>query len=91
MFAAAGTSASSRLSVNCSDHSLRSRKRFPAAPLSSLFFVLFWWILVDRTSFPIPLRHVVNLLESKKYLMSPAEKMWRTNLSWYLVAITAPQ
>ena len=46
---------------------------------------------MDRTSFPIPLRHVVNLLESKKYLMSPAETMWRTNLSWYLVAITGPQ
>ena len=42
MCAGAGTSGSSRLSVNSSNHSGRSRKWLSESRLSSLFLFLFW-------------------------------------------------
>ena len=42
MCAVAGTSVSSRFSVNSSNHSGRSRDRYPDAPPLSLFLFLFW-------------------------------------------------
>ena len=63
MFADAGTSVSSRLIVGSFNHSGRSRKLFPADSWLPVF--LFW----DPVGFPIPLRHFVNLLDSKKCLM----------------------
>ena len=48
MCAGAGTSVSSRFSVNPFDYSGRSRNRFPAAPSLSLFLFLFWVFGVSR-------------------------------------------
>ena len=73
MCAGADTSVSSRFSVNSSNHFGRSSKRFPAA--SWLSFVFEFWFLRDRVGFPTPVRHFVNLLDSKKNLMSLAEMM----------------
>ena len=89
MFADAGTSASSRLSVNSPKHSGRSRKRLPAAPLwSSSTFLL---SVLGGSRLVGKYRHVVNLLDPKTYLVSPAGTMQRTNLSWYLATIPRPQ
>ena len=55
--AGAGASESSRLSVNSSNHSRRSRNRFPDAWLLSLFFCVFFGGELNRHSFLLPDRH----------------------------------
>ena len=81
MCAGAGTSVSSRLSVNSFNHSGRSRNRSPDARLLSLFVFLFGFFFVNRASFLVPDRHIALLLDLKIYLMSPAVAMQKTN--WY--------
>ena len=92
MFADAGTSVSSRFSVRSSNHSRRSRKRFPAAPLLSSFL---FWFLVFRLSRGFPNaccehRHFVNLLDSLN-LMNSAATMQKTSLRWNLKTIQGQQ
>ena len=89
MFADAGTSASSKLSVNSSNHSGRSRKRLPAAFSWSSF--KFWLLVLGGSRLVGKYRHVVNLLDPKTYLVSPAGTKQKTNLSWYLTTIPRPQ
>ena len=86
MSAAAGISASSRLSVNSSDHSGRSRRRFPAAPLQSPFFVF----QVACAIFPTLPRHFVDLLDLPN-LMNPAATMQKTSLCWNLTTVQGQQ
>ena len=52
-FAVAGTSVSSRFSVNSSKHSGRSRNRCPDAPSLSLFLFLFWIIGFVSRQLPV--------------------------------------
>ena len=78
MCAGAGTTVSSRFSVNSSNHSRGSRTRTTESRLSSLFLFLFW---VNLASFLVPDRHFALVLDLKMYLMSPAVSMLRIN--WY--------
>ena len=89
MFADADTSASSRLSVNSPNHSGRSRKRLPAAPLWSSFKCLL--LVLGGSRLVGKYRHIVNLLDPKTHLVSPARTMQKTNLTWYLATIPRRQ
>ena len=62
MCAGACTSVSSRLSVNSSNHSGRSRKGPSASRLSSVFLLLFCFFFgLIRTTFVGPVRHALEL------------------------------
>ena len=59
---------------------------------SKLFVLhLIFFNRVVNRGFPMPLHHFVNLLDPKKYLMSPAGRMWKTTLRLCLTTILVQQ
>ena len=56
-----------------------------------IFCFWFWDYRVGFLALDHKYRHFVNLLDSKKYSMSLAETMWKTNLRWSLTTILGKQ